>query len=234
MLAKSTHSLCGLVFQTSFLWFVGVLFSLFSFYSHSIWFSHVWEKHWLSAQEAALRGMVGNAPYGAGETSVDLWRCSSASRALGAFRTCATKKWIWHKYFSGALMYEKQSEFARGGCKKIRALHCAKPTSLKELCCPYLLPFLSNCSVYFLLPSCSAENKSRGEQRWLILQLVERLIKCAWCWHWFTAAWTRGWQIAGGVWAASSLSLTQPTRHRAHRAPHPESVPAWQQLRFHR
>lgn len=84
-----------------------------------------------------------------------------------------------------------------------------------ELRCPYLLPFLLNCSVYFLLPSCSAENKSRGEQRWLILQLVERLIKCAWCWHLFTAAWTRGWQIAGGVWAAPSLSLTQPTAHRA-------------------
>lgn len=98
--------------------------------------------------------------------------------------------------------------------KKIRALYYAKPTSLTELCCSYLLPFLLNCSVYLLLPSCSAENKSRGEQRWLILQLVERLIKCVWCWHLFTAAWTRGWQIAGGVWAAPSLSLTQPTAHR--------------------
>lgn len=29
------------------------------------------------------------------------------------------------------------------------------------------------------MPSCTAENKSHGERRWLILQLVERLIK--WC-----------------------------------------------------
>lgn len=29
--------------------------SFFSFYSLSIWFSHVWGKHWLSAREAALR-----------------------------------------------------------------------------------------------------------------------------------------------------------------------------------
>lgn len=101
--------------------------------------------------------------------------------------------------------------------KKISALPCAKPASLMELCCPYLLPFLLNCSVSFLLPSCSAENKSRGEQRWLILQLVERLIKCAWRWHSFTAAWTRGWQIAGGVWAASSPRLTQLTGHRVWR-----------------
>lgn len=195
-----------------------VFFSFpFPFYSCSIWFSHVWGKHWLSAQGAALQGTVGNAPYGAGETSVSLWRCSSAPRALGAFHTCAKEKWIWHKDFPGALMYEKQNEFARGDCKKISALPCAKPASLMELCCPYLLPFLLNCSVSFLLPSCSAENKSRGEQRWLILQLVERLIKCAWCWHSFTAAWTRGWQIAGGVWAASSPRLTQLTGHRVWR-----------------
>lgn len=115
--------------------------SFFSFYRHSIWFSHVWGKHWLSAQEAALQGTVGNAPYGAGETSADLWRCSSASQALRAFHTCAKEKWVWHKYFPGALVYGKQNEFARGSCKKVRALHCAKPASLMELCCPYLFPF---------------------------------------------------------------------------------------------
>lgn len=149
MLAKPAHSLYGMVFQTSLLGFVGVLFFLFSFYSLSIWFSHVWGKHWLSARGAAPRGAVGKAPYGAGGTSANLWRCSSASRALGAFPTCAREKWIWHKDFPGALMYEKQNEFARGDCKRIRVLHCAKPTSLMELRCPYLLPFLLNCSVYF-------------------------------------------------------------------------------------
>lgn len=118
MLAKSTYSLYGLVFQTSFLRFVAVLFFLFSFYSLSIWFSHVWGKHWLSAQGAALRGVVGNAPYGAGETSVSLWRCSSAPQALSASHMCAEEKGIWHKDFPGALMYEKQNEFARGDCKK--------------------------------------------------------------------------------------------------------------------
>lgn len=85
--------------------------------------------------------MVPNAPYGAGETSANLWRCSSASQVQGAFHTRAKEKQIWHENFSGDLMYEKQNGFARGGCKKPRMLHCAKLISLMELSCPYYTPF---------------------------------------------------------------------------------------------
>lgn len=85
--------------------------------------------------------MVPNAPYGVGETSANLWLCSSVSWAQGAFHTCAREKRIWHEYFSGTLTYEKQNEFARGDCKKIRTLHFAKPISLMELYRPYYAPF---------------------------------------------------------------------------------------------
>lgn len=102
---SEVYSLSGLAFQTSFLWFVGRWFVL-PFYRHSIWFPHVWEKHWLSAQEADLQGLVTKAPYGAGETSANLLRCSSALRAQDASHTRAEEKWIWHERFAVTLTDE--------------------------------------------------------------------------------------------------------------------------------
>lgn len=73
MLAKPTYQHSGLVSRPVFFdSVVVVLFFLIAFYSYSVWFSHVWEKHWLSVQEAALWGTVPKAPYGAGKTSVNL------------------------------------------------------------------------------------------------------------------------------------------------------------------